>query len=482
MPAAALVFAQKVSKNKNIFVLVLVPALLIFFRLGEPQQWVYDEMFRITSAQKYLNGVFFLENHPPLGKLLIALGKYLYDPNTTPEYIAVDWIEQDLPMEFEVVGFRIAPALFGVFVPVLFYFLVIKITDNRKLGLAGALILAFDNLYLILSRIAILDIFLLFFILAALILFFDLYLHPEKGNLSKFLLLGALTACAMGVKDTGAILLLPIVLLLFRCKSISGSSIKTASYFIVSLITLVVIYLGIWQIHFSIARNMIDGHDYGVSSSYQSILGNNYSGNFFSRFYIQFSEAFAYHFNYNKTVAPLKLGDSDEIGSPWYYWPLGGKAINTRWFTSDYKHYSYIYLFGNPISWLFSLLGVILGTATVLADMFFHFLQQAEQKKILYILVFLYWAYMLPFWFVTRATYIHHYLPALVLGLLIMVLFLHLSSSNSGHMQYVLLTVVFITVAAFWYYKPFVYFEPLTEQQFQIRNLWPLWQLKCIGC
>lgn len=466
----------------DILLLLLLPTTLIFYNLGQPKQWVYDEMFRVTSAQKYLNGIFFLENHPPLGKLLIALGKYLYDPNVTQEYIDVDRIEKDLPGNFEITGFRVAPALFGVFVPLLIYFLILKITNDRNFGIAGALLLTFDNFYLILSRIAMLDVFLLVFILLALLLFFDLYLRPEKNNGIKFFTLGLMIACAMAVKDTGAILLLPVGLLLFRYKSFGDSMVKIISRFAVLLITVVIVYLGIWQIHFSVARRPIVGNDYGISPSYQALLRGDYRGNFFSRFYIQFSEAFIYHVNYSKSVAPLNLADPQEIGSPWYYWPLGGKAINTRWFTSDYKHYSYIYLFGNPFSWLFSLLGVILGSATVLSDISFHFLKRDRYQQTLYILVLLYWAYMFPFWFVRRATYIHHYFPAFIIGLLIMILFLYLSAGTHRYIRYLLLAMVVVTVAAFWFYKPFVYFEPLTQQQFQLRNLWPLWQLKCIGC
>ena len=58
--------------------LLLITSVLIFYRLNVPQALIFDETYHIPSAQKYLNGVFYQENHPPIGKLLIAFGQLLY--------------------------------------------------------------------------------------------------------------------------------------------------------------------------------------------------------------------------------------------------------------------------------------------------------------------------------------------------------------------------------------------------------------------
>src|SRR4051794_39635298 len=46
-----------------------------------PTVTFWDESYHIPSAAKYLQGVFFMEPHPPLGKMLIAWGEKLLDAN-----------------------------------------------------------------------------------------------------------------------------------------------------------------------------------------------------------------------------------------------------------------------------------------------------------------------------------------------------------------------------------------------------------------
>src|SRR3989344_5174926 len=62
------------------FVLIL-SYLTYFHGYTQPPYVYWDENYHIASAQKYLNNVYFMEQHPPLGKLLIAAGEKLIDAN-----------------------------------------------------------------------------------------------------------------------------------------------------------------------------------------------------------------------------------------------------------------------------------------------------------------------------------------------------------------------------------------------------------------
>ena len=83
--------------------------------------------------------------HPEVGKWLIALGEkgFGMDP----------------------FGWRIAAAVVGSLMVLLMCRFVRRVTGSTALGLVGGLLLALDGLQLVLSRLALLDIFLAFFIL-----------------------------------------------------------------------------------------------------------------------------------------------------------------------------------------------------------------------------------------------------------------------------------------------------------------------------
>ena len=84
---------------------------------------------------------------PEAGKLLIAVGEWLFGLTT--------------------LGWRFAPAVFGTLAILVMCRVARRLTRSTLLGCTAGLLLALDGLEFILSRTGILDIFLMFFILAA---------------------------------------------------------------------------------------------------------------------------------------------------------------------------------------------------------------------------------------------------------------------------------------------------------------------------
>ncbi|HEX7587663.1 MAG TPA: hypothetical protein VF478_05050, partial [Anaerolineae bacterium] len=235
-------------------------------------------------------------------------------------------------------------------------------------------------------------------------------------------------------------------------------------------------------IHFSIAQKLVPEHYYGISDAHRRILEGIDHPDPATRFVIQFKDGM----NYAVATGITKIGRLDfsslGISSPWYWWLVGGRTINYRDAKDNGTDYSYSTLIGNPVTWLASLLGVLIGTGLVVTDLLFGVLPKA-QRSWPYIFVFLYWAYMIPFMLTQRITYLHHYLPPLVVGIILFGLVLWQIKSLSWSIKRDLLALtVVLLVFAFWMYKPFTYGEPLTIYQFQQRNIWPAWDLKCVGC
>ena len=97
------------TSTKTIAVYAGLVLLLSYFtyvhNYASPAALFWDENYHIASAQKYLNGVFFMEPHPPLGKLLIAWGEKLLNENPVDnQFIATDY-GKTLPNGFSFYGF-----------------------------------------------------------------------------------------------------------------------------------------------------------------------------------------------------------------------------------------------------------------------------------------------------------------------------------------------------------------------------------------
>jgi len=154
-------------------------AFLRFNRLSAPNAIIFDETYYAKDAWSILqhgvewNWATFFPNantqiiaghtnfafpcsgtacaeyvvQPPLGKLLMAVGEWLYGLNS--------------------LGWRVAPALVGTLAILLMCRVARRITRSTLLGCLAGLLLSLDGLEFVLSRTGILDIFLMFFVLAS---------------------------------------------------------------------------------------------------------------------------------------------------------------------------------------------------------------------------------------------------------------------------------------------------------------------------
>lgn len=153
-----------------------VTALAFFLRvwkLGTPREFEFDETYYAKDAWSMLNHGYagkYVEEandqilagntqhvwdghdpsmivHPPVGKWMIALGEQAFG--------------------MDPFGWRIASAVVGSLMILLMVRLVRRLTGSTLLGCVAGLLLCLDGMHLVLSRLALLDIFLAFWILAA---------------------------------------------------------------------------------------------------------------------------------------------------------------------------------------------------------------------------------------------------------------------------------------------------------------------------
>ncbi|WUV25946.1 phospholipid carrier-dependent glycosyltransferase [Kribbella sp. NBC_01484] len=150
-------------------------AILRFWNLGNPVKFVFDETYYAKDAFSLLKFGYarqFIDQpegaadkailsgnldvfkatpsltvHPEVGKWMIAAGEQLFGMNTF--------------------GWRFMPALFGTLTVLLVIRTVRRMARSTLIGAIAGLLLAVDGLHFVMSRVALLDIFLAFWIVAA---------------------------------------------------------------------------------------------------------------------------------------------------------------------------------------------------------------------------------------------------------------------------------------------------------------------------
>ncbi|KAG5993392.1 hypothetical protein E4U43_003514, partial [Claviceps pusilla] len=114
------VFQLPLSDYLTCLALTLLGAVVRIFRIYQPSSVVFDEVHFGGFASKYIKGRFFMDVHPPLAKMLIALFGWLagFDGNFDFKEIGKDYIEPGVPY----VSMRLFPAICGVLlVPCMFF-------------------------------------------------------------------------------------------------------------------------------------------------------------------------------------------------------------------------------------------------------------------------------------------------------------------------------------------------------------------------
>ncbi|MBT8161182.1 MULTISPECIES: dolichyl-phosphate-mannose--protein mannosyltransferase [Arthrobacter] len=150
----------------------VIGGILRFVRLGDPHSLVFDETYYVKDAYSYLvsgyerawpdkaNDAFNAGNpnvllnspeyvvHPPVGKWMIAFGMWLFGSDNS-------------------FGWRFSAALTGTLSIFMLALIALKLFRSHILGALSGLLLAIDGHHLVMSRTSLLDIFLMFWLLAA---------------------------------------------------------------------------------------------------------------------------------------------------------------------------------------------------------------------------------------------------------------------------------------------------------------------------
>lgn len=297
-----------VKISRLLFLLIILNFFLRTFNLHHPEQYIFDEVYHAFTANAYRHndprgyewwhqsetkGTAYEWLHPPLSKLFMAGGIYLFGNNSF--------------------GWRISSSIFGT-LTIFFLFLLGKALFNQRVALLACFLFTFEGLVFVQSRIAMNDIFLTAWLLLA-SYFFVLWFQKSK---KKYLLLsGIITGLAISTKWPGVFVLpLFFLFLAFRLKKKFSSFLKKNSLSL--LVSFLIIPLLIY---------------------FLSFLQFFFQGHSLKTFYQLHQQIWWYQTN-------LKATHSYQSRA--YTWPLMWRPV---WFYVNYQKekIANIYALGNPL-------------------------------------------------------------------------------------------------------------------------------------
>ena len=407
-----------------LFFLLIIGVGLKLYRLDNPNSYYFDEIYYAFTAQEMAKGNragweightapqgFAYEwSHPHLGKELSAIGILIFGDNTF--------------------GWRFFQALFGGFGTLFIYLLGKELFLSKRAGLIAAFLFTFESFIFVLSRIAMVDIFLMSFILLA-SLFLVKYARTPK--IAFLLLSGFFCGAAISVKWSGIyaleFLAASSFLLIFYREAYSEIGKKGSFYFqfvkIIPKIFLVfvvipfVVYLATYIPFFL----------YGNSFSDFISLQNNMYG---------------YH---------KGLTATHPYQSSWWKWPLLLRPVYL-YLGSGKEESAHIYAIGNPFIWWSGCVFLILSVVQVIR-------KELPALAFVTLSVFAYW---LP-WALSprKLVFLYHFLASLPFVILIIAYFLDLLWSKSYYGRAFVLVYLAIALGMFIYFYPILAAVPVSN-------------------
>jgi len=354
-------------------------------RISFRNSMYFDEIYHGRTAYEYLHGLRSYENtHPPLGKILISIGVLLFGMNPF--------------------GWRIVGTIFGLLMLPMLYLFAKRLTGDCASSALTTFIFAFDFMHFTQTRIATIDVYVVFFILCMYyFLFYFLTLDYGFTKVSNLCLPLGLCGISMGLgvacKWTGVyaglgmgILFFGHLLLLYQRqkKAIqrgSADALKVFSKKTKKIIFFCILFFVLIPIGIYLASYLPFRDDTGHSLLRRAIDNQK--------------TMYSYH---------STLEATHYFSSPFYEWPL---IIRPIWYYSGVLENGYregISAFGNPLVWWIGL--------PALLYMIYLVIRKRDRRALF--LVISYFAQYLPWFFVTRLTFIYHYFPS-VLFLVLMI-------------------------------------------------------------
>jgi dolichyl-phosphate-mannose-protein mannosyltransferase len=396
---------------------ILVGVWARVWKLGFPEQRMWDEIYFPMMARNFLRGIYQFDLHPPLGKFIIAVGIALFG---------------DTP-----IGWRVMPLLFGAAMIPLGAALGWYLFRERVAALLLAAFIAGETFLIAYSRTGIMDLILLFLTLATLLA--ALLVERPRQVLWVVVLLGL----AIGVKWAVFMVVVPVGYVLWR-KGLFR-------YFLAGLWVSAIVYIVTVYVGALVAVTTIPDPPGSPWWSYPW-------------------EAWQWTWNWHLEAAKkITAAIPNPWGSPWWGWPLMLRTIRlSPLFATAEGDVQVIAAIGNPVLWYGSTLAVVAGLVEAARRLVARKpIADDPLVPILLGYVFL----LLPWIPGTRIPYIYNYLPSYAFALMALIYWLLRFWGRRPWGPWVVVAFTALALASTLYFVPLASGLPISND-FLEQHIW----------
>ena len=360
-----------------IILLTGVAAALRFWHIGHPPEIVFDEVHFVGQARHYLHGEPFLDPHPPIAKLVIAAGIYLFGDQSS--------------------SWRVGNATLGTILVGITYLLGSRMFRSRLAATLAAAFIACDGFFIVDSRIGCIDIVYLTFAAISYLLLFRFIETPNLASRKRTLIpLGVVLGLCLGSK-----LYVPAITLL-----LVGGFVLFTLWRPQTRITGLA-YGGIAAASNPLRLRWVAGAILMLGS----LSGIFYLVSFLPHYELGWWGGIADLFHYYKDVVWYEKSVSTAThpyASPWWSWPLMLRPVAYWQNFPEKGDVATIWGAGNPLTWW----GVI-PAMTITAV---RALERPSIARTFMVIGFL--AYFVIWIPIGRILFLYHYMPSIYIGYL----------------------------------------------------------------
>ena len=466
------------EQNKKLAIWGMVAVFLVsialrFWGLDRFNVFVFDEVYYAKFANNYLTNTKFFNSHPPLSQYLIAIGIWIGDMLPIGRDTTND-LTGSLRSTF---SYRWMNALFGSLIPPLVAAIAYQLTQRLSFAFLAALFISLDGLFLIDSRYALNNIYLIFFGLLGQLLV--LTASRSDGSRQLWLMVGAGASfgASAACKWNGLSFLLGIYLLLGIARILKRIVSKEVS--IKEQLLLVHSSDRDWNFPDSILTRLSSIDLFKIFTTLVIIppivysllwiphLIQNPTPNFLE---VQWSIL-----NYHEHVGNGR--DIHPYCSNWYTWPLLLRPL--AYYFKEYKpdYYYDVHAMGNPLLWWLALVTVFTSLWSIIKESI-RSSKWELNVRVISVPIFIavnYAVNLLPWLKVTRCLFIYHYMGAVLFAIVGLAWWVDTwLRSGSKFLQIVGLTTIFSVAAAFVFWLPIYLGLSIAKTDLSLR-LWNFW-------
>jgi dolichyl-phosphate-mannose--protein O-mannosyl transferase len=394
---------------------------LRFVQMHWPPYSLFDESYFGGFVNNYLKQIFFHDVHPPFSRLLMTgfavFAAYEGDlaffppseqqPGGSPRNF---FYYHESAAYYQL---RSIPAVFSSSISPMLYFAMRFAGLSASSALMAGLLVLTDTAILIQGRLILTDGLLHFFFATTIALceFTTTFVPKSKKWICAVLFTAFFFAFAVNTKFTAGGLSVIIVLtlameILRTCSLKQLFSVSNALFLVPFVAVPLSLYVSLCYLH--TIRGCYHSSD---SRKYPSWVTQELRDNLSepinktrwiwdSMFYFRFQKILAF-------PATYLMGEKDDKSSLFYEWPL----LRTHWFKFDDKDRTYSCA-GQPCLWPVGYFVVICGTVFTIGAFLMGRMTSEFARAAIFLAGF--WSSFLPFFFVTRPTYLYHYtLPSI---------------------------------------------------------------------